>query len=169
MRFIGIVFLAMLLVSPQAFSADKTHPNFLRQKHAGTVSFSSSEPLHELFPKVLKATQECWIGKVKPGVGTMYSGGALGTMSSASRDVLGELSADAESSYVVVRAKGFFGAIQSNFLQIDLNADSTGTRLDVYWQNNVKGQKALAIEVDHWLKGDLSYCEPKPFMQKRSD
>lgn len=153
--------MSLVAFSSHVDAADKTSPEFLRTKHAGLAEFDSKEGIDSLFPRVLRATQECWVGEVRPGT--------MGLMvSSASRTVVGELSPDRASAYIVVRARGFFGALQSNFLQIDLAKESAGTTVVVYHKNDVSGQREFFVEVEHWLKGDVSYCEAKPFIRKKS-
>jgi hypothetical protein len=169
MRLIGMLLLVALPIAGPAFATDKTSPDFLRHKHAGTASFTSTEPVRDLFPKLLRASEECWVGEVKPGAGTGSLGGAIGTMSSASRIVLGELSGDGQSAYVLVRVKGMFGALQSNFLQIDLAGAMDGSHLDVFYKNNVKGQKQFVGQVEHWLNGELNYCDPDPLIRKTTN
>jgi hypothetical protein len=163
MRFYAMVIL--LVVAVPGLANDKTSPDFLRQKHAGTVGFESTDAVAALYPELFAAAQRCWVGQIKPGAGTGYAGGALGTISSASRVVVGEISPDDSSAYIAVRAKGFFGAVQDNFLQIDLISRGDKTHLDVYYKNNVKGQRQFVGQVDRWLKGGLDYCDPDPFFK----
>ncbi len=86
-------------------------------------------------------------------------GGAVGTLQSASRTVIGEIAPDKRTAYIAVRAKGFFGAVQDNFLQVDLiGQEAGGTRLTVFYKNDVKIQRQFVDEVEHWLGGQLDYC-----------
>ena len=135
--------------------------NFCARSTQNIAKFYSNDAIERLFPILLHATQGCWVGDVTPGT--------MGLMvSSASRSVLGELSAEGESAYIVVRARGFFGALQTNFLQIDLRKVTAGTSMDVYHKDNVSGQRDFFVEVEHWLKGDVGYCEAKPFVRRKS-
>ena len=81
--------------------------------------------------------------------------------------MIGEASDDGRSAYILVRAKGFFGAVQSNFLQIDLDEATDSTQVTVFHKNNVEGQRQFLVEVGHWLDGDVDFCFAKPFMTKR--
>lgn len=167
MKLITHVLLAsFMLCHHSAFGADKTNIEFLRQKHAGTARLSSPESVSDLFPKLMKATAECWAGVTEPS--QLGLGGAVGTLTGASRIVQGELSSDGKSAFISVRAKGGLGLLQSNFLQIDLHQRSDATQVDLYHKNNVKAQRAFITEAEHWLAGDLAWCSPKPFMRKKS-
>src|SRR5688500_1433371 len=126
MRGITALLLALTAAIGPVSAADKTHPEFLREQHAGSKTFVSAQPAATLFPDLLQATAACYLGDVEPGAGMANRGGAIGSLQSASREVTGELSADGRSAYIVVRAKGFFGAVQTNFLQIDIQ-EAAGT------------------------------------------
>jgi hypothetical protein len=162
------ILLGLCLVAAPALAADKESPDYLRSNHAGSRTLVSNEPVAALFPKLREATAACWAGVVKMGTGLPTPpGGAIGTIQSASRGVAGEISADGRSAYILVRAKGFFGAVQTNFLQIDLDESAGGTQVTVFHKNNVKAQRDFLTEVEHWLDGNLSFCYAKPFMDKR--
>jgi len=155
----GILLFLLSSFCGTAFAVDKTSPEYLRSDHAGIAKLNSDEPVDTLFPKLLHATQECWVGEVTPG--------AMGLpVSSASRTVLGDSASDKKSGYILVQAKGFFGALKSNFLQIDVNEDAAGSSVTVYYKNRVKGQEQFVGQVEHWLNGDLSFCDSHPFMRK---
>jgi hypothetical protein len=163
-------FLLLLFVLPitTAFAADKTGPDFLRRKHAGMATLSSTKPIEALYPDLLKAAQECHTLRIAPGAGTGAPSGAVGGIQSASREVSGKMSPDGQSAYVAVTVVGFFGATRSNFLQIDIESRDDGTNVVVFHRNNVKAQRGFITEVKQWLDGDLTFCEPKPLMVKDS-
>lgn len=156
---IAIVF-ALCLAAAPAFAADKESPGYLRQKHAGVVSLDSEKPVSELYPLLLEAARKCWVGSVAPGIGTGAIGGAVGTMSSAKRVVVGELAPDRNSAVVDIQVQGFFGATKMNFLQVDLAGSGAGSRLDVYYRNNVAAQRKFPGQVHAWITGDPENCDP---------
>lgn len=155
------ILLGLCLVAAPALAADKESPEYLRQKHAGVVSLDSEKPVSELYPLVLEAAQKCWVGVVAPGVGTGASGGALGTMSSAKRVVFGEIAPDENTAVVDIQVQGFFGATKMNFLQVDFANTKAGSRLDVYYRNNVAGQRKFPGQVRAWITGDPDNCDPR--------
>lgn len=165
----GIVVLALVAVigSGACYGKDRTGPDILRGKHAGMASFTSAESVSSLYPKLFQATVACYEGEVAPGAGTGTNGGALGAMSSAGRRIGGDLAADGSSAWIVVRATGFFGAVDSGFLQIDLVQTDGASRVDVFHKNNVKGQREFISEVEHWLQGEMDHCHKQPFIRKQ--
>ncbi len=161
-----VLFLACLTVPAQA--ADKTSPEFLRNKHAGIATFDSPHSLDELFPKVLEAADKCYAGKTDPAQWGMY--GAVGSQTGASRIVEGRLSEKGDWAYVQVRAKSAFGLAESAFLQIDLNAkEGGGTRIIAYHKNNVKLQREFMTSAGEWVAGNLNACPADPFVHKKNE
>lgn len=158
----------LLLFAPitTAFAADKTDPEFLRRKHAGMATLSSTKPVEALYQDLLKAAQECHTLRIAAGTGA--PSGALSGIQSASREVSGKMSLDGRSAYIAVTVVGFFGATRSNFLQIDIEGREDGADVLVFHRNNVKGQRGFITEVKHWLDGDMAFCEPKPLMVKET-
>ena len=160
----------ILMVPFASFASDKTHPEFLREKHAGTRSFMSTEDVAGLYPKLLQATSTCWTGETAPqtpaGTGGGAVGGAAAVVAVASRSAVGEIDDNQRRASIMVRARGAMGLLQSNFLQIDLEQDPAGTRITAFHRNNVKAQREFMGEVGAWLAGDWTFCEPKPFVRR---
>jgi len=159
MRRIAIL-LALCLAAMPAMSADNESPGYLRGKHAGVVSLESGRRVGELYPLVLEAAQNCWVGAVAPGAGTGANGGVLAMMSSARRVVIGQIAPDQDTAVVDVQAQGFFGGTRIDFLQVDLANTGTGSRLDVYYRNNVAAQRKFPEQVRAWITGDPDNCDP---------
>lgn len=164
------VFFLILFAPLSSFATDKKSPEFLRERHAGTVAFSSSESVDDLYPKLFQAVSECWEfnGPMQAPAGTGGAiGGAAAAISQASRFAVGELAEDRSTAWVAVRAKGAMGLLQSNFLQIDLESLGDTTRVTAYHQRNVKGQREFLEEVGVWVSGDLTFCKPKLGVRRR--
>ncbi len=161
-----VLFLVCLAVPAQA--ADKTSPQFLRDKHAGTATFDSPQALVELFPKVLKAADDCYAGQTDPAQWGIYGG--VGSQTGASRIVEGHLSEKGDSAYVQVRAKSAFGLAETAFLQMDLNAkESGGTQVVAYHKNKVKLQREFLASAGRWVSGNFSACPVDPFVHKKKE
>ncbi len=168
MRIGAVFFLFLACLAVPVRAADKTSPEFLRNKHAGTAIFDSPQALAELFPKVLKAADDCYAGQTDPAQWGIYGG--VGSQTGASRIVEGHLSEKSDSAYVQVRAKSAFGQAESVFLQMDLNAkEGGGTRIVAYHKNNVKLQREFLVSAGHWAAGDFSACPADPFVHKKKE
>lgn len=165
---IGAVFFLLACLAVPVQAADKTSPEFLRDKHAGAATFDSPQALAELFPKVLKAADDCYAGETNPAQWGVY--GAVGSQTGASRLVEGHLSENGGSAYVQVRARSAFGLAESAFLQMDLNAkESGGTRVVAYHKNNVKLQREFLMSAGQWVAGNVSACPADPFVHKKKE
>ncbi len=150
---------------------DKTTPEYLREEHAGTVALESADEPAVLYPKLLKATTDCWVGSTKlqapAGTGGAL-GGAAAVLTQATRVVLGDIAPDSTNAYIVVQARSGMRLMQSNFLQIDLMQDAAGgSRVTVFHKSNLKAHRQFIDEVRQWLSGDLGFCTWKPGMQRK--
>lgn len=146
-----------------ACAKDKTTPDDLRNKHAGVVHFTSDRAVSDLYPMIHDATVRCW-----SDVAYFPSqvGGAAGELTRASRPISGELNPDGTQAHVIVQVRAAFGLRYADFLQVDLDRESDRTKVAVYYRNDVKAQRDYAVEVQHWLDGDNSWCAPSPSKRK---
>ena len=155
------IVVGLCLAAVPALASDKESPDYLRLRHAGVVGMESSKPVGELYPILLEAARQCWVGLIAPGAGTGVAGGAVGAMSSAQRVVTGAQASDGNTAVVDVQVRGFFGATKMNFLQIDLARRVTGSHVEVYYRNNVALQRQFPEQVRAWIAGDTVNCDPK--------
>lgn len=157
----GVLLAFCLLGAAGAQARDKTSPEYLREKHAGRVSYHSANSVGWLFPRLKRAAEKCWTGTID-SMPPVYGGMAAALIRSA-WVVDGRISENGDSAYVVVGNRGPLGTAKRNFLQIDLSGDGAGgTRLEVLRKNNAKLQRAFEQEVQQWLDGREHYCAPKP-------
>ena len=147
----------LLLVPGLANAADKTAPDFLRNKHAGKATFYSDASVGKVFADILLASQNCYVGKTDPSMSGM--GGAAYSLTQAQRIVVSELEPAGESGYVAVRAISGMSLLKANFIQFDVSNFNGGTKVDVYYGRNVEFQKASIDNMKFWLEGDLEACK----------
>lgn len=159
-----LLMLCLALFSGRAFAGDKTGPDFLREKHAGMHTSTSSRTVADLFQALLSEMEACYVGTTDPSKVGVYGG--VGSMTAASRNIHGVQSSDGRTAYIQVRARGAFGWIESAFLQVDLESTEQGSRITAYHKRNVELQQSFLTRVDGWVAGDTTPCPPDPFMRR---
>lgn len=162
-----LLMLCLAFFSCRAFAADKTGPEFLREKHAGMHTTASSRTVGDLFQMLLSEMEACYAGTTDPSKVGVY--GAVGSMTAASRKIHGEQSPDGRTAYLQVRARGAFGWIESAFLQVDLESTEQGSRITAYHRRNVELQQSFLVRVEGWVAGDTTPCPTDPFMRRPAE
>lgn len=156
-RLVPCVAIPLLLASGLAMAVDKTSPDFLRGKHAGTATLHVDAAVQDVFANILSAAQACYVGKTDPSASGI--GGAAYSLAQAQRIVVSELEPGSSRGYVAVRAVSGMAMLKANFIQFDVSASDGSTRVDVYYRNNVEFQKASVDNAKAWLDGDLDVCK----------
>ena len=135
---------------------DKHSPDYLRQKYAGTASFTSTEDVPTLFGRISDGASKCYAMTSKdammpagPGVFVFAGGGQ-------ERAVVGTKADDDQSGWIRVEVHGImFGPM----IQFDLQRHDGATRVDVYyWHDNTFYRNSIT-NVQAWAKGDLDFCK----------